>query len=399
MSVTSVGWNVFVFVAFPGCRSASSSAAARNGMTDALQMIPIDMSTVVTVAFSIAVITVALQTVRGEMKKKAVSFHFADALKRNETPVGSVPTTWIFDHARVMRLPLCRDREWLCQTLFAMRGDQRCAGDCVLRPRGGGASDACVGDTLSDLELDYDAFGDSHRPRMEMVAHLVVPMEDGSLWTAACTTGDGTCALHSVWGVPTRTNIGTELFACDARPTIVGSTPDDHAQFLGGPFELAFVQLLHDRKTEVAAYARTLQRGDEATPLQARSSSVVWEHMCAEVQKEARRFADEQLVAEQARKQWEAAAQIVAEELFLDRNRELVRRLCVQLGHIPQQRARRLGSLVEDVAHDEDRLELFRDSERCPGKSKFEFLFHAGPGAVSLRREFFSRRTAQQLQD
>ena len=70
MSVTSVGWNVFVFVAFPGCRSASSSAAARNGMTDALQMIPIDMSTVVTVAFSIAVITVALQTVRGEMKKR-----------------------------------------------------------------------------------------------------------------------------------------------------------------------------------------------------------------------------------------------------------------------------------------------------------------------------------------
>ena len=68
-----MGRNVFVFVAIPGCRSASASAATGSEKTDALVIVPVDMSTVVTVAFSIGVINVALQRVRGEMGRRAVS--------------------------------------------------------------------------------------------------------------------------------------------------------------------------------------------------------------------------------------------------------------------------------------------------------------------------------------
>ena len=95
-----------------------------------------------------------------------------------------------------------------------------------------------------------------------------------------------------VWGVPTRTTVGTELFAANVRSTRVSMMPEDDIQFLGGPLQNAFMQLLNDVREEAVRYARALQRGDDVTALQACSSSVVWEYMNAESQTAIRQLAD-----------------------------------------------------------------------------------------------------------
>ena len=75
--------------------------------------------------------------------------------------------------------------------------------------------------------------------------------------------------------------------------------------------------------------------------------------------------------------------------LFIPSRQELVRRVFAYVGYVKAEDAERLGTVIEPEDVEHDPLEMFVESRRHAGVSRFELLFHEEAEECATLRTLF----------
>ena len=165
------------------------------------------------------------------------------------------------------------------------------------RSRGGGGSpvvDCCIEINSCD-ERDHDAGGSATLPGLDIFddscvqEHLARHLPDenpsvsgrtksGVQCIGAMTCGDGCCALHSIWGIPTWSpHGGYWLYCTNARGRLLASLPEDVDGVLAGQNVGAFCQVVECMWRDLVRYADQKRSGAVDTIRDACGSKVLWD--------------------------------------------------------------------------------------------------------------------------
>lgn len=140
-----------------------------------------------------------------------------------------------------------------------------------------GAADASLDMSMFfDEDVDEDERMACDGAFIKRLKNLAGSIEDGTEWTAASTCGDGACALHSLWGVPTLTPWGSWLFCEAARDMLLMSLPVDVGEVLAGECGVAARNMLEHVWCEQTLYAMRCHCDDVQD---ACGAAVIWRQL------------------------------------------------------------------------------------------------------------------------
>ena len=158
---------------------------------------------------------------------------------------------------------------------------------------------------------------------------------------AAYTDDDGTCALHSVWGGPVRTTTATVLHCTQARMRIVGGIVEEGQQLVDDHAGGLWRELLHTTSRDMLNYGCKQVQKQRDSVNESRGVAVLWEKLTAAEQQQVSECAMMKLASDADRQSLTESLDKTCAELFIEKNKEEVRRLCIHLGYVSPQDARR----------------------------------------------------------
>ena len=166
----------------------------------------------------------------------------------------------------------------------------------------------------------------------------------------ARTCGDGCCALHSIWGVPTESpDGGCWLYCEDARERLLDSVTENADELLEGEHASAFRRVVDYFWVDLVRYAMQLRRGVEDTPRDSLGAKVVWDLCDVDLRTLLLEHADIKRAEDNEQRSLEDNLLNISSPLFTDDNEGLVRQLCQHLKYVGGEHVDNLGT---DRTHD-----------------------------------------------
>ena len=187
------------------------------------------------------------------------------------------------------------------------------------------------------------------------------------------------------------TPAGNTYFCENARGKLCEAMPAEVSEIWTSPCGNAVQVLLGNVWSDVVGYCMRQTRQEPLMPGDNIGVQVFWQHLPLEQKATIEEFVSLKIVELNEQSTLTSDLARACAQLFHPSEKDLVGRLCVQLGYIDAEDQASLGVIRNNV--DRDPLELFRSSKSNPQRSRYETLFVEDDNESSSLRQLFFRNT------